>query len=547
MMSAAFVALSPLLAQISAELKMRLRSFATPVALAAFCAAAFLWIPDPKSNAASLTWEIGGQAQSPVYTAGYLGLSVAILSCIFLPLGGFYLVAGSVRRDRERRVGAILAATPLSKTAYLGGKLAAHIAYLVVLDLFALLMGLAAFLRYGAGPFSLSAFAGPYLVLTVPVLVVVASFAVFFDVTPGLRGRGGLVIWFFFFLFGLVKLPLDLTGADLDPKERTTIGKPVFDPAGIATDVWLLAKTLPKEAKSISSGHVSFDTKKIERVPWKGIAVTPELLAMRAANMALALLPFLLAVLIFDRFDPARGRLRARKPGMGVAARISERFRRRAAIADDAQAGSPDAAVALTPVSARPSALGAVLAEARLIWESASWIKWPLAVAAILAGALPGEVAPAVFLILLVPVIAEVAAREELAGTRALVFSQPAVPSRPILWKCAAVAVFLLALGMPMTVRAFTVSPARGAECAAGLLALAGISVAFGSLTSGGKLFSGVFLAVWYMALSGLPEADVTGVLSKFPTLRVSLAALGLGVLLVTAAAARERLRAVRA
>ena len=550
-MSVASVALSPLLAQISAELKMRLRSFATPVALAAFCAAAFLWIPDPKSNAASLTWEIGGQVQSPVYTAGYLGLSVAVLSCIFLPLGGFYLVAGSVRRDRERRVGAILAATPLSKAAYLGGKLAAHVAYLVVLDLFALLMGLAAFLRYGTGPFSLSAFAGPYLVLTVPVLVVVAALAVFFDVTPGLRGRGGLVIWFFFFLFGLVKLPLDLTGADLDPKERTTIAKPVFDPAGIATDVWLLSTTLPKDAKSVSSGHVSFDTKTIARVPWKGIAVTPELLAMRAANMALALVPFLLAVLVFDRFDPARGRRRLgeRKPGPGVAARIARRFRRSSAFPDDAQAtaGSPGAAVALTPISARPSALGAVLAEARLIWESASWIKWPLAVAAILAGALPGEGAPAVFLILLVPVIAEVAAREELAGTRALVFSQPAVPSRPILWKCAAVAVFLLALGMPMTVRAFTVSPARGAECVAGLLALAGVSVAFGSLTSGGKLFSGVFLAVWYMAVSGMPEADVTGVLSKAPTLRISLAAFGIGVLLVTAAAARERMRAVRA
>ena len=539
---------STLSAQIGAELKMRLRSFATPVALAAFCAAAFFWIPDPKSNAASLTWEIGGRVQSPIYTAGYLGLSVAILSCIFLPLFGFYLVAGSVRRDRERRVGAILAATPLSKAAYLGGKLAAHVAYLVVLDVFALGMGLAAFVRYGTGPFSLAAFAGPYLVLTVPVLVVVASLAVFFDVTPGLRGRGGLVIWFFFFLFGLVKLPLDLTGAGVDPKERGAITKPVFDPAGIATDEWLLAQTLPKEAKSVSSGHVSFADKKIERVPWKGIAVTPELLAMRAANMALAVLPFLLAVLVFDRFDPARGRRRKEKKP-GFLERLAERFRDRFSRAADSSDPAPDGTglVSLTPATPRPSVLAAVLAEARLLWESASWIKWPLAVAAILAGILSGEGAPAALLILLVPVIAEAAAREELAGTRALVFSQPAVPARPVLWKVAAVAVFVLALGLPMTIRAFVESSARGVECVAGLLAIAGISVAFGSLTAGGKLFSGVFLAVWYMAVSGMPEADVTGVLSKAPSLRVSLAALGLGVLLVTVAAARERLRAVRA
>jgi hypothetical protein len=55
---------------------------------------------------ASLTWTVAdGTVQSPNYSAGYLGLSVAILSCIILTLGGFYLIAGSVRRDRQRGVG----------------------------------------------------------------------------------------------------------------------------------------------------------------------------------------------------------------------------------------------------------------------------------------------------------------------------------------------------------------------------------------------------------------------------------------------------------
>ena len=60
---------------------------------------------------------------------------------------------------------------------------------------------------------------------------------------------------------------------------------------------------------------------------------------------------------------------------------------------------------------------------------------------AILAGVLARpDAARAAFLVLLVPVIAEVAAREDLAGTRALVYSQPGVPSSPVLWKAAAVA-----------------------------------------------------------------------------------------------------------
>lgn len=211
---------------------------------------------------------------------------------------------------------------------------------------------------------------------------------------------------------------------------------------------------------------------------------------------------------------------------------------------DDAAAADLPRAVRLTPVAPRPSAARAVAAEARLIWESASWIKWPLALAALLAGLLPGNAAPAVFLVLLVPVVSEVAAREDLAGTRALVFSQPGVPASAVLWKAAALALFLLALGAPLVIRTFLASPVRGLACAAGLLAVALLAVGFGSLTRGGKLFSGLYVAVWYMALSGSAEADFTGALSKGAVPLYSLAYLGLGFVLAGASMARERLQA---
>jgi hypothetical protein len=71
-MSAA--ALAPLAAQVSAEIRMRLRSAATPIALFAFFAAAFFWIPDPHGRSASLTWDLpDGRVQAPVYSAGYVG------------------------------------------------------------------------------------------------------------------------------------------------------------------------------------------------------------------------------------------------------------------------------------------------------------------------------------------------------------------------------------------------------------------------------------------------------------------------------------------
>ncbi len=531
----------PLTAQIGAELKMRLRSLATPIAVVAFFAGAFFWIPDPAGKAVSITWDLAdGRVQAPVYSAAYVGFALAILSGIFLAMGGFYLVAGSVRRDRERGLGAILAATPLSKTAYLGGKWAAHFAYLLVLDALALAAGLVAFLRYGVGKFDPVAFAGPYLLLTVPSIAVIAAIAVLFDVTPGLRGRGGLVLWFFVFLFGLVKLPLDLSGLDDEGAPfKATMMRPVYDPSGLATGQWLIRQTVPEAIKGVSTGHITRD-KPIERVPWPGIRVTADLVAMRALNLALAVLPFALAVLIFDRFDPARGRRRLRKPGF--VDRIGERLRRRRFAAVPDADGFSAAAVRLTPVAPNPTTKGAIFAEARLVWESASWIKWPMAASAMLAALLPGNFAQGAFLVLLVPVISEVAAREKQAGTRSLVFSQPAVPASPVLWKTAAVSLVVLMLGGPLAFKCFLVSPIRGLACLAGLAAVAGASVGFGSLSSGGKLFSGLYLVVWYMGLSGVPGADFTTALSKAPVPAYSFLYLGLAAVIVGAAVTRERL-----
>jgi len=503
--------LGPLAAQVTAEIRMRMRSAATPIALVAFFAAAIFWIPDPQGRAASLVWDMpDGRVQAPLYSAAYVGFALAILSGVVLAMGGFYLVAGSVRRDRERGIGAILAATPLSKAAYLGGKFAAHFAYLLVLDVLALGAGLVTFLWYGSGTFTPVSFAVPYLLLTVPAMAACASLAVLFDVTPGLRSRGGLVVWFWVFLLGLVMLPMELAGLEVDSPHAIAMRRPVLDPAGLATAEWLVRGTIPAEALNVSSGHI-VRSQPIERVPWPGVPITPGLVAMRALNLLIALLPLLPAIALFDRFDPARARRTVRKTGF--LSRLAGRFRPRVAAIASESLPPPRAAAALTPVSPRPSAKAAILAEARLVWESASFVKWPLAVAAMLAGLLPGNFAQGAFLILLVPVISEAAARERLAGTGALVFSQPGVPRSPVLWKTAAVGLVVLALGAPLTIRSLLVSPIRGLACLCGLAAIAALSVAMGSLSGGGKLFTGLYLVVWYLGLSNLAAADITSAL----------------------------------
>src|SRR5262249_44635027 len=65
-----------------------------------------------------------------VYTAGWIGLMVALVTTTFVSLIGFYIVKNAVERDRSTRVGQILAATPLAKLEYVLGKFLSNFAVL---------------------------------------------------------------------------------------------------------------------------------------------------------------------------------------------------------------------------------------------------------------------------------------------------------------------------------------------------------------------------------------------------------------------------------
>jgi hypothetical protein len=259
-------------------------------------------------------------------------------------------------------------------------------------------------------------------------------------------------------------------------------------------------------------------------------------LGQRALNLLWALLPLGLAVLLFDRFDTARwaGRRRREEAETPLAAAAAERPAPTLALA------------ALTPALARPSLPGALAAEARLLWESAGLGKWLVVPAALVAALVPNAGAPiaaSVFLLLLTPLIAEVACRERQAGTRGLVFSQPGVPESVVLWKCGAIAAFLLLVSLPLLVRAVLRSPLHAAALGLGMLAIAAFAAAGAALTGGGKLFSGIYLLLWYLALNGLAAVDLTGLLAPAPTWPPRFWSLAVGAVFLALARVVERAR----
>lgn len=525
-------------AQVAAEVKTRLRSTSTAVAAVAILVASFKWIPDPASGGVSISWtDPAGKLTSGIYNSAYVGTSAGVLASLFLSLIGFYLVAGSVRRDRDSRVGLILGATPLSKAAYLGGKVAAHTVYLWTIGLVSLAGGLLVFLRFGQGPFQPLEFVVPWLVFVAPALFFVAVLAVAFDVTPGLRGPFGYVAYFFVWTFLLLVLP-GLASGGMGPGE-TWRAPPYYDPIAMGAVVQMIEESTALRPGEVSIG-LQYGVGEMALIDWPGLRYSAGWLGVRSLTFLWALLPFGIAWLFFDRFDPAR---RAGR---------KERKERKSRELPPAAAGAEGAAAAarqlslsgLPPVACRPSPLRSVLAETRLLWNSAGLWRWLLPAAA-LAAAIPGppgQASAAALLLLLAPAIGELAAREKLAGTWPLILGQPGVPRSLVLWKLAAGLVFVLALGLPRLLVTLP-QPELALGWLCGLAFVAGFAVAAGSLTGGGKLFSGIYVALWYTALNGAPFADYAAVLSPSPALATSAVYAALGLAAAGAAALFERRR----
>ncbi len=506
------------LAQVRAEVAMRLRSLSTLFALAVLIAGAYLWIPNPTGRATSISWSApDGTIQAPIFDSAYVGTAIALMDGIMLSWLGFYLIAGSVRRDRDRRVGAVLAATPLSNAAYLGGKLLAHLAYLGVLVAASLGMALVAFLRYSPAPFQVIPFLTPTLLCAPTALLTVASFAVLFDVTPGLGGRGGLVLWFFTFMFLLIALPMQL-GGGMGKGHAMRI--PAYDPTGSATFQVLLRRSVPTAAGVSSGLNIRPEGVHIQRVPWSGVAVTPEVIAKRLMSVVAALSPFLLALVFFDRFDPARENARMRRrrgvptPGEAGAALSAPPMP-----LDSPLAGSALPGLALGKASPpKPIAWRAILAEASLVFGEAKFLRIPLMVAALGAAAVPDAgrpIALGIFLLIAAPVISEVGAREELSGTSGLIFSQPAVPLSPVLWKASSLLLFLAVASAPAWARLAWASPARAFSFLIGLAFASALAATTGRLAGGGRLFTALYLLMWYASMNRVPFLDFAGLFAN--------------------------------
>lgn len=515
------------LAQVVVEAKLRLRSTSTIFAVLGVFALTFLYLPDPGVNRVSISWRSGESGLiSGLYDSTYVGAVLGMLSAMFLTLIGFYLVAGSIRRDRQRHILEIVAATPISKFGFVIGKWLAHTLYLLIVASTGLIAGLILFFRYGHGSLDLQQFLMPWL-LTVPAaMAFTAAMAVLFDVTPGLRTRFGWVIWFFAWIYLFMVIPAHLAGRlGQESSPRPTN----YDPAGMIAFEEMLEDTVDgADVKDLSMGVMIID-EPISRVPIGRITLADAFNSSRVWNVVWIALVLGVSTLLF-RFRVAPSGKKSKRRGKRV---------------DEPAPEALESRSSWVPTGGRhPSLFRAVTAEARLIWGTAGIVRWPFLLAALLTLVLPFDSAQgvgAIAILLLGPIVSEVAAREYLAGTKVIVVPSPAVPRSIVLWKLAALVVFALVTLSPLLLRSFGRGPDHGIAFLAGTLGTVALATGLGSLTGGGKFFTGLYVVAWYIAVQREPALDFTGWFVEGPSLRTAAIWLTAGVAAVIPAKLFEK------
>jgi hypothetical protein len=291
-----------------------------------------------------------------IYNSAWIGALLAMVGSTFISLAGFYFVKNTIQRDRETRVGEILASTPLSKLLYILSKFLSNFA---VLSLMILVLALAAIVMQLARGEDLHIHLGklfaPLLLLAIPAVAVIAALAVTFETIPFLRGGFGNVAYFFLWI-AMLATPVATRSLTFDLSGLSVIRESMIAASG-----------LPLENTGFSfSLQVGALRAPAPTFRWEGVSWTSDILLSRLALFGVALILSFLASLFFDRFDPARRyRPSAASPGPTVAAAVS---------APSAAAASPVRTLTPLPVSAIHSRFLTILsAEIRLLLKGQRW------------------------------------------------------------------------------------------------------------------------------------------------------------------------------
>jgi hypothetical protein len=438
------------------------------------------------------------------FNSAWVGAMMSLIATFFIGWFGFYLVKGSVARDRETGVGQIMATTPLTRPLYLIGKWLSN---------FAVLMSMVAVLALGAvviqflqgenTQINLFTFLSPFVFIVMPLMALVAAVAVLFESVSFLQGGFGNIVYFFAFISFI---PLFLENATLQQY-------PAFEPTGLgilASDMGKAVTAIyPEYSGDFSLGGGFVTATKV--FTWHGVQWTLEMILARLSLMALSILLIFFAAIFFDRFDPSRSKPRSVRIKNNASPSAPE-------IDSTSQAVSTPHLTPLNKAANRFSFFNVLLAELKLLLKGQRWW-WYVVMAGIIIACLVNpsnavrEFALPIAWVWPILIWSAIGNREVHNNVQQLTFSStsPLLRQLPAQWLAGFIVTLLVSIG---AIIRFTVD-----GDSVGLLALLSgaffipsLALASGIWSGTSKLFEILYMLIWYLGpLNKLMQLDYIG------------------------------------
>jgi hypothetical protein len=493
---------------IKADFMERIRRYSTFIVIGSTIFLTFLYLPPV--GAGYLGFNLG--RLRGVYNSAWVGGTVAVLTVIFMALPGFYLVKNSITRDHQTGVGQILATTPLTKFQYTLGKMLSNWVYLAAMAGVALVaaMGIQ-LLRGEVIRIELMDYLTPYLLITLPMMALIASLAILFESISWLRGDFGNVAFFFLFLISYWMMAA--VSFMILPKVVDTVN-PIFtlipEPTGAMTifgEMMLAGQAQnPDYAGGLSYWELTGKLDTIETFVWRGLSWDLIFVLIRLVWAGIGIGMTSLAAIFFNRFDPAQEDV---DPEGRSAIKHAQESQRIITSSHLRSSKSNLSDVRLSSLSDRSTTnelrtiFGCVGFELRLILKSISWWWYLVAGGLIILEILrPFQEARGVWLPLawLWPMLlwSQLGNREVQNHTHQLVFSAPHPERRQSL--SAWMAGFLLAIAVGSGVILRTLLAGEWNIFIASLIGAAFISAlsfSLGVWSGSSKLFEVLYLVLW--------------------------------------------------
>jgi len=269
---------------IVADFRQRTRQQSFVVTLLAMSVLTLLFFPSPDAHYQTLV--INGYRG--IYNSAWIGVCLAMLNVLFLPLICFYLVKNALELDRQSLTSELIAATPISKLIFLFAKWCTSVIILVSIVLVMLLSSILIQFYYGESyQIDLWALAWPQLIFVLPMLLTIAAIALMFESIKWLKGGLGNVVYFFLWIGSIVQTVESVTGVG-------TILKNLDEE---------VAERFPLNQGGTNIGvSISNEANEINTFVWQGIQPTMVHLQGVLPVLFICLSCLVLAFINFDRF-----------------------------------------------------------------------------------------------------------------------------------------------------------------------------------------------------------------------------------------------------